>query len=110
MNKQQAFEMVHIHGSFIQHVGEEHKKDPDIVKAALEHSTSLGDVVIYVPREVLLNDIVTREIIRVLSKESQETTRDLGLLLGELGDKSKMFRRFLITEGTKAEALKYFRE
>ena len=108
MNREQAFEMVNIHGSFIQHVDDVHKKDPDIVIAALEHSTSLGDVVIYVPREVLLEDRVTREVIRVLSKDSQEASRDLGLLLGELGDKSKMFRRFLIIEGTKQEAKKHF--
>ena len=107
MTKEDALGMVAIHGSLIQNLTEEYKADPEVVLKALANSSAIGDVVLYVPRKVLMEDRVAKVVLNMVVAESDDPFRDINIFLGhDLGD-SLIYRRFFMV-GILKECSKSF--
>lgn len=96
MNKQEAIEMVRIHGSFLEKLSDDQKRDPDILLEALDNTTSLGDVVCYIPRDILrTNDKIAKRVIDIAIEDLANPEHDLTIIFGEASD-SIIFRQFML--------------
>lgn len=93
MTKQEAIELVKIHGSFIERLSPEQKRDPDIICMALDHADCIGDVVNYIP-DALNNEIVALKIIKFVVKTSLNPFVDLDIIFPS---KNPYFRRFCMS-------------
>ena len=96
MTKEDALGMVAIHGSLIQNLDEEYKSDPDVVLKALANCSAIGDVILYIPRKVLMEDRVAKVVLNMVVAESDDPFRDINIFLGnDVGD-SLVYRRFFM--------------
>jgi hypothetical protein len=106
MNRVEAIEMVRIHGSFLEKLSDEQKRDPEIILEALDNTTSLGDVVCHIPRDVLKNnEAVAKRLIEIAIEDLENPEHDLMVIFGGVASESLVFRRFILSYLIKNKTL-----